>query len=291
MRISSLKYFYEVSELKSISKVSNNLHISQPALSHQLSKLEKELGVKLFNRSNKGVELTNQGQVLYNYAKQILELHENLIKDIEEDSTKKKEIRINVLNTHANFLLNRVIKDMGDIFKNIGISINSQREVNKKALLIHNRADIVVGCTYIDDPDLVSEYIGKDKLILVSGEYLECKCIEKLPIAILDDDSGTTLKAIENIKKVNIYLKTDSLDVIKSYLKNANVAAIVPMISVEDELKSGELMRVCGKGYDLSYDLFITYRKDIDTNFKKKFKRFKKELESILNRELTKAAV
>lgn len=285
MRISSLKYFYEVSELKSISKVSNNLHISQPALSHQLSKLEKELGVKLFDRSNKGVELTNKGKILYDYAKQILTLHDNLIEDINEDDCKNKEIRINVLNTHANFILDGVVRDMGSIFKNINISINSQKEVNKKALLIHNRADLVISCSNIDDADLISEYIGSDKLILVSGGCLECNSIERLPVALLDDDSNTVLKTLENMSKVNVCLKTDSLDVIKSYLKKQNVAAVVPRISVEKELKSGELMRVCSKGYDVSYDLFVTYRKDIDANLKKKFKIFKKELESILNKE------
>ena len=79
MRISSLMYFYEVAELKSISKVSNNLHISQPALSHQLSSLEKQLGVTIFERSNKGVELTDKGKILYNYSKEILKLHNSLL--------------------------------------------------------------------------------------------------------------------------------------------------------------------------------------------------------------------
>ncbi len=145
MRISSLRYFYEVAELKSISKVSNNLHISQPALSHQLSKLEKDLGVKLFERSNKGVELTSKGKIMYSYAKQILILHDNLVEDIVDNSRVKKELKINILNSHTNFLLNKIIKDMDKIFKNISVSINSQRDANEKALLIHNRADIVVG--------------------------------------------------------------------------------------------------------------------------------------------------
>ncbi len=86
MRISSLRYFYEVAELKSISKVSTNLHISQPALSHQLFKLEKDLGVKLLERSNRGVNLTSKGEILYNYAKKILVLHDSLIEDIKIDN-------------------------------------------------------------------------------------------------------------------------------------------------------------------------------------------------------------
>ncbi|MEG1002905.1 MAG: LysR family transcriptional regulator, partial [Clostridium sp.] len=105
MQIDSLKYFYEVAELKSISKVANNSHISQPALSHQLSKLEKELGAKLFERSNRGVELTSQGEILYNYAKEIILSHNNLVEEINANSLNKSEIGITNSSIYANFLV------------------------------------------------------------------------------------------------------------------------------------------------------------------------------------------
>lgn len=285
MRISSLKYFYEVAELKSISKVSNNLHISQPALSHQLSKLEKDLGVKLFERSNKGVELTSKGKVMYSYAKQMLILHDSLIEEISDDSQIKKELKINILNSHVTFLLDRVIKDKDKIFKNINISINSQRDDNEKALLIHNRADIVVGCRKIEDSDLMSSYIGSDKLILVSKQHIDCEKIKDISIALLEDNYNIISDHLKNNNKANICLKTDSLDIIKSYLKNNNVAAIVPRISVEQELKLGELVRIGTNEYQVDYDLFMTYRNDLEVDLKKKIKLLKNELEHILTRE------
>ena len=115
MRISSLMYFYEVAELKSISKVSNNLHISQPALSHQLSSLEKQLGVTIFERSNKGVELTDKGKILYNYSKEILKLHNSLLDEINMTSESKKEVKINVINRYGNFLIDNIAQDLGNI--------------------------------------------------------------------------------------------------------------------------------------------------------------------------------
>ena len=285
MRISSLKYFYEVAELKSISKVSNNLHISQPALSHQLSKLEKDLGVKLLERSNKGVELTNKGKIMYNYAKQMLLLHDNLIDNIGDDSHMKKELKINILNSHINFLLGRIIKDKDKIFKNINISINGQRDDNEKALLIHNRADIVVGCRKIEDSDLMSSYIGSDKLMLVSKQNIDCDSIKDISIATLEDNSNIISNLLKNVNQANICLRTDSLEVIKSYLKNNDVAAIVPKIAVEEELKSGELVGLCSNKYDVDYDLYITYRKDLEIDLKKRIKLFKTELEKILSKE------
>lgn len=285
MRISSLRYFYEVAELKSISKVSNNLHISQPALSHQLSKLEKDLGVKLFERSNKGVELTSKGQIMYGYAKQMLILHDNLVEDISDDKSIKKELKINILNSCTNFLLNKIVKDKDKIFNDINIKINSQRDANEKALLIHNRADIVVGCRNIKDSDLISSYIGSDKFILVSKQDIDCEKLKDVSIAIFEDDSNIIFDKLKEEYKVNICLKTDSLDVIKSYLKNSDVAAIVPKIAVEEELKTNELVQVCSSKYEVDYDLFITYRKDLDIELRKKLRLFKKELENILSKQ------
>lgn len=291
MRISSLKYFYEVAELKSISKVSNNLHISQPALSHQLSKIEKELGVKLFERSNRGVELTDKGQILYNYAKQILFLHNNLLDELDEESLVKQEIKINISSTCANFLMESVAKDIGRIFKNTNVNINNNREVNDKALLLHNRSDVVLGCNHIDDPDLICNKIGSDRLILVSEEYVECQERKNLSLAILDDSFNMALENIEKLNPLNVCLRTDSLDVIKSYLKNDNVGAIVPRIAVEKELKDGQLVTLCTVAYSTEYDLYMTYRKDIEVNLKKKIKVLKSELEKVLKNDVVEAQV
>ena len=291
MRISSLRYFYEVSELKSISKVSNNLHISQPALSHQLSKLEKELGAKLFERSNRGVELTEKGKVLYNYAKEILNSHNNLLEELNQEEFTKQEIKISILSRYGNFLIDNIAKDLGVIFKGMNISISNQLENNNKSLLLHNRSDITIGCNQIEDNDLVSEHIGSDRLILVSKRYIECSKLDNLSIALLDDNLSSDTQKLKNLDKKNLFLKTDSLDMIKSYLDNQGSAAIVPSISVENELKEGLLTRISGDQYEYEYNLYMTYRKDIDIGVKKKLRVLKRNLENILKKDVINKAI
>ncbi|MGL4914443.1 MAG: LysR family transcriptional regulator [Romboutsia sp.] len=291
MRISSLKYFYEVSELKSISKVSNNLHISQPALSHQLSKLEKELGVKLFERSNRGVELTEKGKILYNYAKEILNSHDNLLEELSQGEFEQEEIKISILSRYANFLIDSTAKDLGVIFKGMNVSISNQLEINNKSLLLHNRSDVIIGCNEIEDNDLVCEYIGNDRLILVSKKYVECNKLANLSIALLDDSLNNNTQRLENLYNRNIFLKTDSFDVIKSYLDIQGSAAIIPSISVENELKEGLLTHICGEQYEFEYNIYMTYRKDVDIGLKKKFRVLKRNLENILKKEVINRAI
>ena len=64
------KVFYEVANEKSISKGAEKLMISQPAVTQSIHTLEEQLGGKLFIRTPKGVVLTNEGEIHYNYIKE-----------------------------------------------------------------------------------------------------------------------------------------------------------------------------------------------------------------------------
>ena len=68
MNITYLRSFYTTVKFNSISKAAKELHLTQPGLSMQLQSLENEIGSKLLNRSNKGVELTDEGAVVSEYA-------------------------------------------------------------------------------------------------------------------------------------------------------------------------------------------------------------------------------
>ena len=67
------KVFYYVAKNKNLSKAANDLFISQPAVSQALKKLEEELGIKLFYRTKTGMNLTEDGEVLFNYLKKPIE--------------------------------------------------------------------------------------------------------------------------------------------------------------------------------------------------------------------------
>ena len=69
LNMNSLKIFLEVANSNSFLEASNKLYVSQPAISKSMSKLEKDLNVTLFYRTNKGISLTPSGEILYNYLK------------------------------------------------------------------------------------------------------------------------------------------------------------------------------------------------------------------------------
>ena len=110
MYIKSLKYFQEIAKIKSISKVANNSHISQPALSQQMQKLEDSLGTELFIRSNRGVQLTESGKILLKYADNIIRTYNKMLSDLNDQES--KEIKIEGEHTIATYCLPCAILNM-----------------------------------------------------------------------------------------------------------------------------------------------------------------------------------
>lgn len=78
MTLQQLKYVIEVARSRSISKAAQNLFISQPSLSNSLKELEKEMGITIFSRTNKGIMITPEGSEFLGYARQVVEQAELL---------------------------------------------------------------------------------------------------------------------------------------------------------------------------------------------------------------------
>ena len=84
MELRVLRYFLTVVNEESITKASNSLHITQPTLSRQLSQLEDEIGVKLFERGSRKIKLTNEGLLFRRRAEEILQLVSKTEKEMTE---------------------------------------------------------------------------------------------------------------------------------------------------------------------------------------------------------------
>lgn len=278
MQIDSLKYFVQVAELKSITKVASKSHISQPALSQQLSKLELELGVSLFERSNRGVEITIQGEILYNHAKSILTGYERLKQDIEVSTKLKNDIRISISSISSKFLVSSISSKMFDIFEGIDLKLSTQIEKDSHSSLINNETDVILGTKNIEDSDMISKNIGSDEFILISRNKISFDNIKNINVALLDD--GT--ECLKDIEEKNIKFVTNSLSTVKNYLYGENTAAVVPRIAIVDELKNCEFHKLNIDKYNLKYDLFVVYKKSLDPAIKRKISRFSKEIDSIL---------
>ena len=139
------RVFYVVAKNKHMTKASLELHISQPAISQSIKKLESQLGGTLFLRSNKGMELTEEGKMFYEYVKGALEL----IKNAENEFTSfkdlsKGEIKIGCSTTLTKIILLGVIERFHKDYPGISINITNDLTSNLIDDLKLGKLDFVI---------------------------------------------------------------------------------------------------------------------------------------------------
>ena len=107
MTLQQLKYIVTVAETGNITEAAKRLFISQPSLTNAVRELENEMQVTIFNRTNKGVVVTNEGDVFLSYARQILEqvglLEEKYL------NVKERRPRFSVSCQHYSFAVNAFV--------------------------------------------------------------------------------------------------------------------------------------------------------------------------------------
>lgn len=142
MNISALKYYKEVVETQSISKVAQNSHISQSALSQMMQKLEAELGYKLLNRSNKGVYPTDLGKVVYKYSGIMIRIHEKMIDELISHQHHMENVRINGYGSFINYSLPCIMYKIKKKFPKYKFELHSKTNEESFNDLINEVVDI-----------------------------------------------------------------------------------------------------------------------------------------------------
>jgi len=167
--------FHTVAKAGNISKAANQLYISQPAISKAISKLEEELGNALFNRSSRGVTLTEEGQVLYEYVERAfdsLNMGEENLKNYKELGI--GHIRIGVSTSLCKHILLDYLKDFIRENPNIKFSIDCHSTVNTIKLLRNENIDIGLICnTELPKGIVYSPVKEIHDVFVASPEYLD----------------------------------------------------------------------------------------------------------------------
>ena len=139
------KIFYTVAKHKHMTKASEELHISQPAISQSIKKLEDQLGGTLFIRSNKGMELTSEGEMFFEHIKGALELINNAENEFSSfKSLDKGEIKIGCSSTLTKLILLEATKEFHKDYPGINITIVNDLTSNLINSLKLGKLDIVI---------------------------------------------------------------------------------------------------------------------------------------------------
>ena len=230
----SYKIFYFVAIEGSISKAANKLLISQPAVTWQIKSLEDQLNIQLFIRTKKGVTLTEEGKVLFEYVKQGVESFtngENMLTNIK--NLDYGTISIGASATVSKYVLMPYLEKFHEKYPNIEIKIvNALTESLIKDLKNGNLDMLVLNLPMNETKDLKIQkvmdvhdtFVGNKKYYELTNGNIKLEELNNYPLLFQKKPSNTRAFLDNYLKENNICLipKTEivSYNLIMDFVKS-----------------------------------------------------------------------
>ena len=206
MQFQQIRYIIAIAEEKNITKAAEKLFISQSALSQQLQKLEQELGVELFVRTGKKLDITKAGQIYINAAKAILNIEQAFYNEVERMNKRTSAVRIAVCTHISSTTLERLIVTVCDKFKERSFELKMVGDITPKEgnqMLFDGKADVVIApVETVDSLTFFTFATEEDHYILVSSK--SPKTGETISVVLANESSYMRQLQKQALKKAGI---------------------------------------------------------------------------------------
>jgi DNA-binding transcriptional LysR family regulator len=273
MDLSQLEVFLTVARERRFSRAAQKLYRTQSAISQSIRKLEEEVGEPLFDRSSRDGLLTDAGRVLQEYAERLL----NLRADAQEALVEVRELHKGKLVISANeftaLYLLPVLAEFRRLHPMVKITVNRSLGSRIPDDVLRHNSELGVLTYDPQDSQLRSTVVFLDELIFVVPPNHPLAGQPQVSIRQLGAESFVAHnvpspyrdKVLQAFKRHKTPLHMDvelpTLQAIKLFVAMGNGVALVPEMSVEEELNRGELVRIPVRELSLHRKLRLIYRK------------------------------
>lgn len=274
MNLSRIPYFLKVAELGSISKASSHVFLSQPALTLQIQALEDELGMKLFERHNRGLTLTTAGELLYERAATLMNWQKETLEQLNSEKLPKGTIRIGTYTTASSYLLPKMLKGFFDSYPEINIEYDYssvEESINKLKRL---EIDCLIMSEVPEVEGLKKLPLKSDKLLLVANSRnkkvpskITPKDLENFPFLKYPHKFDYCYREVE--RKLGKYLAkaptpvtSESFDTLKQSLLADLGICFMPKYLIEKELQEKTLRPIELTGISLPIQFYLVVKDD-----------------------------
>jgi len=276
MNFNQLRIFHSVAKNKSVTLAAKELYLTQPAVSIQIHLLEDDYGVKLFNRSGKGITTTEEGNLLFSYAEKILNLSDETDEALRQiKSLERGKVKIGAGRTIGAYYLPQLFESFTLKYPNIGIQmdIGSSSQVIEGILSFRNDIGFI-GTDYFNK-NLVVIPFTKDRLVLITPsdhelthkKVISYKDLNGQKMIMREKGSGTR-ELIENelIKRkvsTETIMELGSNEAIKHAVEAGLGVSIISNNVVKREKDLGRVKILhFSNNQDIIMNIYIVYHKD-----------------------------
>lgn len=272
MTIRSLEIFVKVAECGKMSEVARNMYITQSSVSQAISEIEKEYGVKLFDRISKKLYLTEAGKKLLGYGRHLLAVNEEM-NDCMKHCAKNIRIRVGATVTVGTCVISPIMLELYKVNPLIEpeVFVEDTRLIAKK--LLNSELDIAIVEGKIKHPDIVTKSIINDNLVLICShkhefykrDSIEVSELSNQPLIMRELGSGTRAQLEKQLKELKIPMNIrwscyNSEAILRAVVDNFGIAVISELL-IEDYLKKHLLWACDIEGINLHRTFDIAYHR------------------------------
>ena len=277
MDFKQLYSFVSVVKLKSFSKAADMMYLTQPTVSGHIQALENELGTELINRNGKNISATEAGEILFNYALDILNKRENILFDLSKFKGSIAGIlEISASTIPEQYVLPRLIANFNNLYPDVRFNLmryDSQQVIDK---ILGGEIDFGIVGFKKELPQLTYMEIMKDKIILVAPamkpylnmESLDIQSLREYKILLRETGSGTR-KSLENtlgkhnlsVKDLNVVALIENTETIKECVKNGLGLSFISEKAVQQEIQHNLLKVITVKDLQIERKFYFVYHK------------------------------
>lgn len=280
MNLKQLEAFVEVAEGKSFSKAAKKLFLTQPTISAHISSLEKELDVRLFVRNTKDVNMSEHGQTLYRYARQIVDLEKKIDEAFGKgNETEKKCIAIAASTIPAQYLLPKVLARFNERYPGEQIKLMETHSRGVVDAITEHKADVgFTGtilekkyCTYIPfyHDELVVITPNTEKYLQYAENPEDISWIKQENVVLREEGSGTRKEAEKQLSNIGIHVEDlnvmasiENQETIKKTVERGLGVSVLSRLATEDEVADGRLLAFSIPGADGGRLINLVYNKN-----------------------------
>jgi DNA-binding transcriptional LysR family regulator len=277
MTLDRFKVFAAAARYRSVTRASEELHITQPAVTKQLKLLERDYNANLYRRNGRGIELTEMGQIFLGKVKQILKGYNSLIQTstASRSAGKIETLTIGGSYSPSAVLLPSLLARFKKSHPQVELNLRTDNRPNIEGLVLNGAVELAVLANPTSNYHLAVEPYRTESLVafvanhhpLSGKKQLTWKDLGRLGFVIRQplEGQGATAQFIRRLKdqgvKLNVVMHCESPEAVKVAVSRRMGVGILFKDVISDSLKKGEFRELTLPVKGLEGKSFIVYHK------------------------------
>ena len=274
VNLQHLRYFLAVAQKGSFTQAARDLHVTQPTVSNGISELEQSLGVKLFNRSSRRVELTMEGRGLVQYAMQV----QNLLEEAEErirrrDVLPGEGFQFGAIDAAVIYLLPDLLKCYMRDFPEVELKTQVAPSRYLVDDLLMSRSEFAVISLPLVHPKVETIALYSDAMPLVVGaehrftgrRFVRLQEVVEEPLILFHADSVSRKIVDERFAEVGlapgVVMEMSSPEAMRELVEAGVGISFLPQLVVQEALDDQTLKAVQVRGVEFRREIGVAWRK------------------------------